>query len=170
MLKVFVASVTTDYLNALETSNRGSEDVDRVVRTNFVLNFRRENIDVLFFQRDMASELHAIISASKPLITWTSRDAIQECREACGGHGYLKAARFGDLRNTVDPTVTYEGDNNVLVQQTSNWLLRQWGNLIENGQVQCPLASCSFLKDHTKILSLIFQGTNIKDVTNIKCK
>lgn len=32
------------------------------------------------------SEIHALISSSKALLTWTARDAIQEAREACGGH------------------------------------------------------------------------------------
>lgn len=38
----------------------------------------------------MAAEVHAIVSAMKPLITWTCASALQESREACGGHGYLK--------------------------------------------------------------------------------
>lgn len=38
----------------------------------------------------MGAEIHAISSGVKPLTSWTTRDAIQECREACGGHGYLK--------------------------------------------------------------------------------
>ena len=44
----------------------------------------------LLFQPARVSEIHAMVSATKPLVTWTCRDAIQECREACGGHGYLK--------------------------------------------------------------------------------
>lgn len=36
------------------------------------------------------SEMHALISATKPLSTWSAQTAIQDCREACGGHGYLK--------------------------------------------------------------------------------
>lgn len=40
---------------------------------------------------DLGAELHAISCASKPVAGWLARDAIQECREACGGHGYLKS-------------------------------------------------------------------------------
>lgn len=36
------------------------------------------------------TEFHALSSATKPLSGWLARDAIQDCREACGGHGYLK--------------------------------------------------------------------------------
>lgn len=39
---------------------------------------------------DLGLELHAISSASKPVSGWVIRDAVQECREACAGHGYLK--------------------------------------------------------------------------------
>lgn len=34
-------------------------------------------------------EMHALSSAAKPYCTWTVQEAIQDCREACGGHGYL---------------------------------------------------------------------------------
>lgn len=95
----------------------------------------------------IVSELHAIISASKAMFTWVTNDAIQESRECCGGHGYLKASNLGELRNNHDATVTYEGDNNVLGQQASNWLLKQW-----NGVVESPLGTVDFLNRSDEIL------------------
>lgn len=40
---------------------------------------------------DFGYEMHAVSSACKPLAGWLVRDAIQECREVCAGHGYLKS-------------------------------------------------------------------------------
>uniref|UniRef100_A0A1B0APT8 Uncharacterized protein n=1 Tax=Glossina palpalis gambiensis TaxID=67801 RepID=A0A1B0APT8_9MUSC len=56
------------------------------------------------------------------MITWTARDAIQEAREACGGHGYLKASKLGDLRNDHDSITIrcYEWLMCYLLETTSN--------------------------------------------------
>lgn len=40
---------------------------------------------------DLGIEIHALSSATKPLCSWTARDALQDCRESCGGHGYMKS-------------------------------------------------------------------------------
>uniref|UniRef100_A0A1S4GXK8 Acyl-coenzyme A oxidase n=1 Tax=Anopheles gambiae TaxID=7165 RepID=A0A1S4GXK8_ANOGA len=93
-------------------------------------------------------EVHALSSAAKPVCTWAARDGVQECREACGGHGYLKLSTIGDLRGNNDPNCTYEGENNVLIQQASNWLLsvraKGWDKFAEVS----PLGSAQFLAQY----------------------
>lgn len=43
----------------------------------------------------------------------------QECREACGGQGLKTENRVGHLKGEFDVQSTFEGDNNVLMQQVS---------------------------------------------------
>ncbi|VVC41968.1 Acyl-CoA oxidase/dehydrogenase, central domain,Acyl-CoA oxidase,Acyl-CoA oxidase, C-terminal,Acyl- [Cinara cedri] len=109
--------------------------------------------------RLLGIEIHAVSSCTKPIASWTTRDAIQECREACGGHGYLKAAGLSELRNANDANCTYEGDNNVLIQQTSNWLLNIWSNLLNGNTNCCDTTMCTieFLKDAESILNEQFK-------------
>lgn len=63
------------------------------------------------------------VAGLKSIITWFANDAIQECREACGGKGYLLENRIGDLKGDVDIFTTFEGDNNVLLQLAAKGVL-----------------------------------------------
>ncbi|XP_063359163.1 peroxisomal acyl-coenzyme A oxidase 3 [Cydia amplana] len=99
------------------------------------------------------AEMHALSSAVKPVCGWAARDGIQNCRECCGGHGYLKAAGIGDLRDDNDANCTYEGENSVLLQQTSSWLLGAWGRRARPGAARSPLGSVRFLAGARALLA-----------------
>ncbi|XP_046389776.1 peroxisomal acyl-coenzyme A oxidase 3-like [Ischnura elegans] len=116
--------------------------------------------------QSLAIELHGLLSSAKPLCSWTAQKGIQECREACGGHGYLKCAGFGNLRNDNDANCTYEGDNNVLLQQTSNWLLQLWSAVKSKATISSPLGSISFLKNFVTILKRRFHFNSPAEVEN----
>ncbi|XP_065219926.1 peroxisomal acyl-coenzyme A oxidase 3-like isoform X2 [Planococcus citri] len=114
-------------------------------------------------------ETHGLSSAIKPLASWLARDGIQESREACGGHGYLKAAGIIDLRNGNDANCTYEGDNNVLLQQTSNWLVQLWSKRRSpeaRPMYSTPMKTVEFLLDSDRILSSKFKAITIDELTN----
>ncbi len=68
-------------------------------------------------------EIEAMAAGLKSYATWFATAAIQECREATGGKGYLAENRFADLKADTDIFTTFEGDNNVLMQLVAKSLL-----------------------------------------------
>lgn len=61
-------------------------------------------------------EVEGLAAALKAKSTWFTTATLQECRECCGGKGYISANRFTDLKNDTDVFATFEGDNAVLLQ------------------------------------------------------
>ncbi|RWS29186.1 Peroxisomal acyl-coenzyme A oxidase 3-like protein [Leptotrombidium deliense] len=118
-------------------------------------------------QSGMGAEIHCLSSCGKAITGWIARDAIQESREACGGHGYLKASRFGELRDDHDANNTYEGDNNVLLQQTSNYLIKIYHAKLEDGvPISSPFASVDYLDNIENILKRRMKN-DVNDINNI---
>ncbi|UJR08223.1 hypothetical protein I4U23_012496 [Adineta vaga] len=103
---------------------------------------------------DMGREIHALSCTSKAICTWNTQKACQECREACGGHGYLYASGFGIIRDDNDPSCTFEGDNNVLLQQGSNYILTIYEEFYQKHEPSStfPFHSVDFIKDMKSIL------------------
>jgi acyl-CoA oxidase len=90
--------------------------------------------------------LHAISSMLKAKVSWFANECIQECRQAMGGHGYSSYAKIGSLYNDNDINLTWEGDNHVLIQQTSKYVLEQAQRVLQKGkQSSNPLLQ--FLSD-----------------------
>jgi len=71
-------------------------------------------------------DLETMAAALKPLSTWHALDTLQEAREACGGSGFLTENRLTSLRQDLDIWVTFEGDNNVLLQLVAKRLLTDY--------------------------------------------
>jgi acyl-CoA oxidase len=77
-------------------------------------------------------ELESRAAGTKALGTWHATRAIQECREACGGAGYLAANRFAALKADTDVFTTFEGDNHVLLQLVAKGLLTDYAGDFED--------------------------------------
>lgn len=86
----------------------------------------------------------------------------------------VEAAQLGTMRADHDATVTYEGDNNVLLQQATNWLLKGWNDAKQGGASvvleASPLGSLHFLIDAEKTLQKQFSASSIADVLTLQCK
>lgn len=68
----------------------------------------------------------------KALGTWHATGVVQECREACGGGGYLAINRFAALKGDSDVFTTFEGDNHVLLQLVGKGLLTDHASEFED--------------------------------------
>lgn len=77
-------------------------------------------------------ELEARAAGTKALGTWHATRVIQECREACGGAGYLAVNRFAALKADSDIFTTFEGDNHVLMQLVAKGLLTDYASEFED--------------------------------------
>jgi len=72
-------------------------------------------------------DLETLAASLKPFSTWSALATLQECREACGGAGFLAENRFTQLHADLDIYTTFEGDNNVLLQLVAKRLLTDYG-------------------------------------------
>ena len=85
-------------------------------------------------------ELESLAAGLKATNTWHAIATIQNCREACGGAGYLAENRFAALRADTDVFTTFEGDNTVLLQLVAKSLLTdykdQFGDLNPIGMLE----------------------------------
>ncbi|MFB9070461.1 acyl-CoA dehydrogenase [Citricoccus parietis] len=113
--------------------------IDRLARTyadTFAANELLEKFDAVFSGEsdtdEDRQELETLAAAIKPLATWNALDTLQEAREACGGAGYMAKNRFASLRHDLDIFVTFEGDNNVLLQLVGKRLLSDYSKDLTN--------------------------------------
>lgn len=67
--------------------------------------------------------IETLAAGLKSKATWHATETIQECREACGGKGYLVENGFANLKADSDIFTTFEGDNTVLMQLVAKGVL-----------------------------------------------
>jgi acyl-CoA oxidase len=77
-------------------------------------------------------QLESRAAGTKAMGTWHATRTIQECREACGGAGYLAVNRFAALKADTDVFTTFEGDNHVLLQLVAKGLLTDYSSDFED--------------------------------------
>jgi len=96
-----------------------------LVASAYVYHFTLDKMMALYCDESQPDKrkIETQVAGLKSIITWYANDTIQECREACGGKGYLIENRIADLKGDVDIFTTFEGDNNVLLQLAAKGVL-----------------------------------------------
>jgi acyl-CoA oxidase len=74
----------------------------------------------------VSKEVHVISAGMKALFTWYMSNALQNARECCGGQGYKSENRICVLRADRDVMLTFEGANDVMMQQVAKALLAEY--------------------------------------------
>ena len=89
-----------------------------LVAKTYANHFALQYVTKRFMQRTEAEmpEIEALAAGMKAYSTWSTTAILQECREACGGKGYLSENRIDALKNDTEVYTTFEGDNTVLMQ------------------------------------------------------
>ena len=76
--------------------------------------------------------VETLAAGLKSYATWFTTETLQECREACGGKGFLWENRLSDLKADSDIFTTFEGDNTVLMQLVAKGILSDFKQEFHN--------------------------------------
>ncbi|PAV88524.1 hypothetical protein WR25_07905 isoform C [Diploscapter pachys] len=105
-----------------------------------------KSTDLVEFSR----EIHALSSCTKPVSTFIGMEALGEARRACGGHGFLRSSNLNSVYSNYDPSQTFEGENNLLMQQTSNIILAKVAGRNSETRNASPMNLFNFLAERPK--------------------
>jgi len=103
----------------------------------------------------------------KSTCTWLTLSTIDQCRQACGGHGYSAYSGFGKIYNDWAVQCTWEGDNNILGMSIGKQLVKSISSVLRDGQNMTGILE--FLNDSKKYLNkeVILQNEDMKDTRKV---
>ncbi|AWW00614.1 acyl-CoA dehydrogenase family protein [Arcticibacterium luteifluviistationis] len=107
-----------------------------LVAKSYALSFALESLRDKFIEQYNHTdkrEVETLAAGLKSYASWHATATIQECREACGGKGYLAENEFADLKADTDIFTTFEGDNHVLLQLVAKALLTDFKQEFNDG-------------------------------------
>ena len=107
----------------------------------YAIHFGLQYVTRRFIEKKDAEmqEIEALAAGLKAYATWNTTATLQQCREACGGKGYLSENRIDALKNDTDVYTTFEGDNTVLMQLVAKNRLaefrKEFGDMNTRGKI-----------------------------------
>ncbi|KEF52327.1 acyl-CoA oxidase [Exophiala aquamarina CBS 119918] len=108
------------------------------------------------------AQLHALSCALKALTSTIAGEGLETCRRACGGHGYSAFAGIGAWAADYLPTLTWEGDNYMLTQQVSRYLLKAARQVRKNQHRSENGDAVQLLADYTSHKSTATQSLDFE--------
>lgn len=90
-------------------------------------------------------ELHAIASVMKCISSWHALESFNVFRELCGGQGFSSDSLLPSIITDHNVQVTWEGTNDVLIQQTAKFILTTFSKYMQKGEIEYK--SFEFLRE-----------------------
>lgn len=100
----------------------------------YIFEWDKNQKNILEPSHPAIEKLHAISSVMKAKSSWFAAQCARECREMLGGNGYCGYSKLGVLYNDNDINLTWEGDNHVLIQQTTKYVLEEVQKILQKGK------------------------------------
>lgn len=112
-------------------------------------------------------DLHNLSAGLKAYTTWITLAGLESCRQACGGHGYSSYNGLSSQVCDFSVQCTWDGDNTVLAQQTSRYLLKSI-LAVSTGKVNPNISrtSVSYLTDLMSLLTGKCEAKSAQDFSD----
>ncbi|CAG9313513.1 unnamed protein product [Blepharisma stoltei] len=129
---------------------------------------KQMNINMLLKLRagdlSYVKEMHSIASGLKSLFTSQTLKDIEKCREALGMHGYSLLSGLPTIYLDFSPSVTYEGDNTVLMLQCASFLLKAIKGLKAGQKLRDSLQYLNYIDIYMKHTCKV---KSLRDLANV---
>ncbi|CAH2049993.1 unnamed protein product, partial [Iphiclides podalirius] len=89
---------------------------------------------------DQLPELHALACCLKAVCSRDATACVEQCRFACGGHGYMISSNLPIIYGIVSASVTYEGEYTVMLLQTARYLVKSYKLALEGKSLNPTVA------------------------------
>ncbi|KAH8552923.1 acyl-CoA dehydrogenase/oxidase C-terminal [Umbelopsis sp. PMI_123] len=85
-------------------------------------------------------ETHSTSAGLKAFCTWNCLNTIEQCRQACGGHGYSAYTGLAGMYQDFAVQCTWEGDNTILTLQAGRYLISSYREAQEGKKLGAGVA------------------------------
>ncbi|PZR53521.1 acyl-CoA dehydrogenase [Xylanimonas oleitrophica] len=149
----FTGASPVDEIVLLDYATHRRRLFPRIAET-YAMHFAHDRLldlfDDVFSGRSDTPESREDLETMAAALKATSTDfvlkTLQECREACGGAGFLTENRITSLRADLDVYATFEGDNTILLQLVAKRLVSDYGKALGK-QVKTGQGMARFVVD-----------------------
>ncbi|KAF9976668.1 Acyl-coenzyme A oxidase (Acyl-CoA oxidase) [Actinomortierella ambigua] len=128
--------------------------------------YEEYNANVSAGDISLLKDVHVYSSGLKSYCTKLGADGIEEARRCMGGHGYSLFSGMVDFHRQFVATVTYEGENALLTQQVSRYLLNIYKDLLRdpNAHLSAPSRYIIQLTSPSEFAAQRFQAQTPQDM------